>query len=84
MSYLLLRPAVGIVRSVDWLYIVGAIWVALLVPALVGMGRMVWRICRHNEPMVSGGSMGDQILGARNPGASAKQPPLGRRGGSAP
>lgn len=56
-----------------WLDVVAAVWIALLVVALVGMGRMAWRLVHHNEQIEAGGSLGDQILGTKNAGASVKR-----------
>jgi hypothetical protein len=57
----------------NWLDVLSVVTIALLVVVLVGMGRMGWRIWRGNEPMDPGGSMGDQMLGAKNSSAFVKR-----------
>ena len=36
--------------------------VTLLVLSLIGVGRMAWRVLRHNEQMEAGGSLSQQMF----------------------
>jgi len=56
--------AVCYARNIELLlllaFVIGVAWVLV---AVLGLGRMAWRILRHNEEMQSGGSMGRQMFG---------------------
>jgi len=47
----------------DYLVILVVIAVAIFVLVLLGMGRMAWRILRHNEQLEPGGSYSSQVFG---------------------
>ena len=57
----------------NWLDVAFVVSIAVLVVVVVGMARMGWGIWHGNEPMEPGGSMGDQMLGAKNTGAFARR-----------
>jgi hypothetical protein len=50
-------------RGIELLLIVWAIAVAAVVVAVVGMGRMAWRMWRSNEEPEPGGSLSRQMFG---------------------
>jgi hypothetical protein len=73
----------GYAARIDLLLILG-LFILFSLPAIIGLTLMAWRIWRHNEEMVPGGSLGRQLFGrgedhaGRQP-ASARREPVRRR-----
>ena len=45
------------------LVIVSIVFLVIFLLALIGLGRIVWRVVHDNEEAVPGGSLGRQFLG---------------------
>jgi hypothetical protein len=48
-----------------WLIVLIALLAFFILMPLVGIGRMAWRIFRHDEEPQPGGSLGRQMFGRR-------------------
>ena len=63
-------------RAIDPLVIAASVAVVALVALpVVGLGRIAWRIWRHNEEMQSGGSLSDQMFGRTSDRRLAEKDP---------
>jgi hypothetical protein len=49
----------------DTMFIIGLVVLVVFVLAIAYVVRMGWRLLRHNEELVSGGSWGNQVFGRR-------------------
>ena len=53
-----------------WLTVFSVITLAIVAFVVVAYAYRWWRVSRHNEQSVAGGSMGDQIIGPRDDAAN--------------
>lgn len=60
------------VLAVDLLLVAAVVTLALLALSVLAVARLAWRLFRHNEQPIPGGSMGRQMFG-RNRNRDGKQ-----------